>query len=237
MYRVAPMQQPSVFPGWKLTQEQPYSSVWTNRWHLGKSVWMKAKTPDIRINEFQLKNRLIDPIEPFKKRTEYFYSVPWLDEGCSEFTKYLMSNEVTPLWFHQIDESRNEWTARGRIFHFFWYRGKLCTIKSPKTFKDLTIWQVRWWLGGHPQENQTYASHVFRKYAKHKNWLTREYGALYRVFQRCRTSVIFTMVCFQTLATWDLVQNSQLSGHLGMNKTITEFRLNFFFFWVCWNFF
>ena len=95
---------------------------------------------------------------------------------------------------------------------------------------DPTIRQVQRWLDGHPEENQTYASHGLRKYAKHKNRLTPNDGVLYRQYLKDLAQVAHLTFCVPKHLRHEILYRihiSQLSGHLGINKTVTEFQKQF----------
>ena len=52
------------------------------------------------------------------------------------------------------------------------------------------------------------------------------------IFQRCRSILAFTILCTKTVAERKIlyrIHNSQLSSHLGLNKTLIEFRKRVYF--------
>ena len=98
--------------------------------------------------------------------------------------------------------------------------------------KDPALRKVRKLLEENSDNDITYQTHKIKKYAKHRSRLVLENGIIYRKFFNDVGSVSHLHYCVPKHLRSEILyrlQNSPTSGHLGINKTIYEFRKRFYF--------
>ena len=98
--------------------------------------------------------------------------------------------------------------------------------------KDENLQLVKKWLTEGFADDLTYASLELKKYYKHLNRLTIDNGVIYRQFFDNTGKISHLQYCLPMHLRREVlyrIHNSKTAGHLGISRTVSEFRRRFYF--------
>ena len=197
-------------------------------------VSMTAKTPDISINELQFNNTSLEKNSTHAEYETILNNIPGIKEKFPELTNFIREKEsMCDSEYTSLTRAENNALHEPDPLNDFEISEHATTLNlKAEQSKDPALRKVRKWLEENSDIDITYETHEIKKYAKHHSRLVLENGIIYRKFFNDVGIVSHLQYCVPKHLRSEILyrlHNSPTSGHLGINKTVYEFRKRFYF--------
>ena len=159
---------------------------------------------------------------------------PGIKEKFPELTNFIREKESMCDWeYTSLTRAENNAFHEHDQLNDFEISEHATTLNlKAEQSKDPALRKVRKWLEENLEIDTTYETHDIKKYAKHRSRLVLENGIIYRKLFNDVGVVSHLQYCVPKHLRSEILyrlHNSPTSGHLGINKTVYEFRKRFYF--------
>ena len=201
-----------------------------------------AKTPDVLVNSIESMEDIFDDLTPTNVNN---------DAIISQLKQQGISDDI----LKQIQSQTQSQPSQDDILGLIRFKAKISEINAiemhdpadsltdvldrlepldlvQEQAKDDSIKEVLKWKKENKISDLTYASFALKKYAKQFDRLVIDNGILCRQFFDHTGKVMYLQVCLPKHLWKEVIyrlHNSPIAGHVGMVRTIQEFRKRFYF--------
>ena len=193
-----------------------------------------AKLPDASLNSIEIKEAFSDQVVMTNEIRQQLESLGLLETYMLKQNKIENSDELEAQAFVRLvgpTISAIDYPDPADLFSDLSDRSEPLDLKLEQE-KDPDIQEVKNWITENKIPDLKYASSRRKKYAKQINRLELKDAILYRKFFNDTGQVKYLQYCLPKHLWQEVVyrlHNSPSGGHIGMGRTLEEFRKRFYF--------